>query len=83
MTTGMRMFAGVPVGRAVTTESNAAFLAGSQVNPVAPDFYALFAFKPRCWSNARDGVNVRTSFSRHGCVHNPTRAGPDEQKQSR
>ena len=44
MLRGMRVFAGVTVRRAVTTERDATRLARSQMHPVAADLDAFFAF---------------------------------------
>src|SRR5205823_4438242 len=40
----VRVFAGVPIWRAVTAERDATRLARSQMNPVCTDLYAFFAF---------------------------------------
>ena len=42
---GVRVFAGVPVRRAVATERDSAFLTRPQMNPVGAYLHAFFAFK--------------------------------------
>jgi hypothetical protein len=44
MSRGVRMFAGVTIWRAVAAERHPASLARPQMNPVAADLDALFAF---------------------------------------
>ena len=44
MLRGVRMFAGVPVRRAVAAERDATCLARPQMNPEAADLYAFRAF---------------------------------------
>ncbi len=44
MPPGVRVFAGVPIWRAVAAERDATGLTGPQMNPVVADLNALFAF---------------------------------------
>ena len=44
VTTGMRVFAGVLIRRAVAAQRDSTRLARPQMNPVAADLYAFFAF---------------------------------------
>jgi len=44
MSTGVRMFAGVLIRRAVAAKRNSTCLTRPQMNPVAADLYAFFAF---------------------------------------
>jgi hypothetical protein len=44
MFAGVRMFAGVPIRRAVAAERDATCLARAQMNPVGADLYAFGAF---------------------------------------
>ncbi len=44
MRAGVRVFAGVPIWRAVAAERDAAVLARAKMDPMVPDFHALFAF---------------------------------------
>jgi len=41
---GVRVFAGVPIWRAVAAERYAALLARAKMDPMVADFHALFAF---------------------------------------
>ena len=44
MLTGVRVFAGMLIRRAVAAQRDAACLARAQMDPIAVDLYALFAF---------------------------------------
>ena len=44
MPAGVRVFAGVPIWRAVAAERDAALLARAKMDPMVADFHALFAF---------------------------------------
>lgn len=44
MPAGVRVFAGVPIWRAVAAERDAACLTCAKMDPVIADFHALFAF---------------------------------------
>ena len=44
MSTGLRMFAGVLIRRAVAAQRDSTCLARPQMNPVTADLYAFFAF---------------------------------------
>jgi len=44
MRASVRVLAGMPIWRAVTTKRDAALLARAQVYPACPDLYAFFAF---------------------------------------
>jgi hypothetical protein len=46
MSAGVRMFARVPVRRAVAAQCDAACLARPQMYPIAADLYAFFTFEP-------------------------------------
>ena len=46
MSTGVRMFAGVLIRRAVAAQRDSTRLACPQMNPVAADLHAFFAFAP-------------------------------------
>src|SRR5437868_2468302 len=60
------MFAGMPVRGAIATESHAALLTGSQMNPSRTDLYAFFTFAPDRVLNRRDGGNVGAGSFGHG-----------------
>jgi hypothetical protein len=44
MSRGVRVFAGVPIRRAVAAKRDSTSLAGPQMNPICADLYAFFAF---------------------------------------
>jgi hypothetical protein len=45
MTSRVRVFAGVTIRRAVAAKGHAAFLAGSQMDPIAADFHTFLALE--------------------------------------
>ena len=65
MPSTVRVFAGVLVWRAVAAERDAAFLAGSQVDPLRPDLYTLIALAAFCAFDVRNRFEVRT----RGIIH--------------
>lgn len=46
MSSAFRVFAGMPVWRAIAAERHAAFLARAQVHPLVPGLHAFLAFLP-------------------------------------
>ncbi len=65
MPSAVRVFAGVLIWRAVAAERDAAFLAGSQVDPLRSDLHAFFAFTALRLFDGRDRFEVRT----RGIIH--------------
>ena len=68
MSTGVRVFAGVLIRRAVAAESYPACLACAQMNPMITDLHTFFAFAA---IRLLDGLNVnriqmRTASRTHG-----------------
>jgi hypothetical protein len=61
----VRVFAGVPVRRAVATERDATRLARAQVNPARPDLHAFFAFTALRMFDVNDCVEMRTASVGH------------------
>jgi hypothetical protein len=68
MSAGVRMFAGVPVRRAVAAECHAARLACSQVNPEAADLHALFAFPTLRLLDGFNRIQVSTAPVGHDAL---------------
>jgi hypothetical protein len=67
MPAGVRVFAGVPIRRAVATERDATRLAGAQVNPARADLHAFFAFTTLRMFDLSDCVEMRApSIGHHG-----------------
>ena len=46
MSAGVRVFAGVLIGRAVAAQRDSTRLARPEMHPIGADLYALFAFAP-------------------------------------
>ena len=67
MSTGMRMFAGVPIGRTVAAKGDSTRLARPQMDPVATNLYALFAFTAMRLLDRlnRDRIQMRTALGIH------------------
>jgi hypothetical protein len=67
MSTGMRMFAGVPIGRAVAAKGDSACLACPQMYPIGADLYALFTFTALRLLNRidRNRIQLRTTLGIH------------------
>ena len=67
MSTGVRMFAGVLIRRAVAAKRDSTCLARPQMNPVAADLHAFFAFAPfRLLDRLnRDRIQMRTASGTH------------------
>jgi hypothetical protein len=67
MSTGVRVFAGVLIRRAIATQRNSACLTRPQMNPIAADLYAFFAFATvRLLDRLnRDRIQMRTSSRTH------------------
>src|SRR5438094_3978375 len=65
MPAGVRMFAGMPVRRAVAAKRHATSLARPQMHPVAPDLHTLFAFAPLRLLDRRDRIQMRTTSVGH------------------
>ena len=67
MTTGVRMFTGMPVRRAVTAKRGSACLARPQMDPVATYLYAFFALAPvRLLDRLNlNGIQMRTTSAIH------------------
>src|SRR5215211_110366 len=65
MATGVRMFAGVLIWRAVAAKRHATFLACAQMNPVTTDLHALFAFPAFRLFDGFDCVQMRTAAIGH------------------
>ena len=68
MSTGVRMFAGVLIRRAVAAQRDPTRLARSEMHPVATDLYAFFAFATMRLLDRlnRDRIQMRTSSGTHG-----------------
>ena len=62
---GARVFAGVPIGRAVATQSYAALLTGAQMDPLRSDLDTLRAFANFRLLHGIDGVEVTTTTIWH------------------
>ena len=67
MSTGVRVFAGVLIRRAVAAQRDSTCLARPQVNPVAADLYAFFAFATMRLLDRlnRDRIQMRTASRTH------------------
>jgi len=67
MLTGVRVFAGVLIRRAVAAQRDSTRLARSQVNPVAANLHAFFAFASmRLFDRLnRNRIQVRTASGTH------------------
>jgi hypothetical protein len=67
MSTSVRMFAGVLIRRAVAAQCDSTRLARPQMNPVAADFYAFFAFATMRLLDRlnRDRIQMRTPSGTH------------------
>jgi hypothetical protein len=59
------MFAGVMIGRTITTECHATRLACAQMDPVRADLYAFFAFAALRLFDRLDRVEMRAATIRH------------------
>jgi len=65
MSTGVRMFAGVLIWRAVAAQRDSTCLACAQMNPVTTDFHALFAFPAFRLFDGFDCIQMRTAAGIH------------------
>src|SRR5260370_30930464 len=65
MSGSARVFAGVPVRRAITTKCDAALLTRAQMYPLRADLHAFSAFAVLRLLNGRDRVEMRTASVRH------------------
>ena len=67
MSTGVRVFAGVLIRRAIAAQRNSTCLARPQMNPVAADLYAFFAFATMRLLDRlnRDRIQMRTASGTH------------------
>jgi hypothetical protein len=67
MSTGVRVFAGVLIWRAVAAQRDSTRLARPQMNPVAADLYAFFAFTTMRLLDRlnRDRIQMRTASRTH------------------
>ena len=67
MSTSVRMFAGVLIRRAVAAQRDSTCLARPQMNPVAADLYAFFAFATMRLLDRlnRDRIQMRTASRTH------------------
>ena len=65
MSTGVRVFAGVLIRRAVAAQRDSTRLARPQMNPVAADLYAFFAFAALRLLDRFDCIQMRTAASSH------------------
>jgi hypothetical protein len=67
MLTGVRVFAGVLIRRAVAAQRDSTRLARPQVNPVAANLHAFFAFTPMRLLDRlnRNRIQVRTASGTH------------------
>jgi len=79
MSAGVRVFAGVPIRRAVAAKRRSTCLAGAQMNPICADLYAFFAFATLRLLDRIDRVKMRAT----SIGHNVIVAEPDERKQLR
>ena len=68
MPAGTRVFAGVLIGRAIAAQRNSTLLARPQMNPVAADLYAFFAFASVRLSDGFNCVQMRTAPTTHNCL---------------
>lgn len=58
MTAGLRVPGSVAIGRTVTTQGNAAGLAGAQMYPAVAGFYALLAHVTSRLFDRRQGIDM-------------------------
>jgi hypothetical protein len=65
MSGSVSVFAGVLIGRAVATQSRAALLTRSEMNPLCADLYALGAFAHLRLLNGINGVEMITTTIGH------------------
>ena len=67
MSSGARVFAGVLIWRAVAAQRDSTRLACPQMNPVAADLYAFFAFATMRLLDRlnRDRIQMRTASRTH------------------
>ena len=79
MSRGVRVFAGVPVRRAVAAKRGSTCLADAQMNPICAHLYAFFAFTALRLFDRIDRVKMRVT----SIGHNVILAEPDERKQLR
>jgi hypothetical protein len=77
MARSVRVFAGVPVWRAVAAECRSARLTGAQMHPIRADLYALFAFTALWLFDRLDRVKMRATSIGHDVIL----AAPDGRKQ--
>jgi hypothetical protein len=75
----VRVFAGVPIRRAVAAKRDAASLASPKMHPLRGDLYALFAFTALRLFNRLDRVKMRATSIGHDVIL----AALDEQMQLR
>ena len=68
MSTGMRVFAGVLIWRAVAAQSDSARLARPEMHPIGTDLYAFFAFATMRLLDRfnRNRIQMRTASRTHG-----------------
>jgi hypothetical protein len=64
----MRVFAGVPIWRAVAAKRGSTCLAGAQMNPICADLYAFFAFTALRLLDRIDRVEMRTASVGHDII---------------
>jgi hypothetical protein len=67
MLTGVRVFAGVLIRRAVAAQRDSTRLARPQVDPIAANLHAFFAFAPMRLLDRlnRNRIQVRTASGTH------------------
>ena len=65
------MFAGVLIGRAITTKSHATFLTAAEMHPRAADFHALDAFASVRLFYGFDRVEMITAAIAHDYLRLP------------
>ena len=65
MITRARVFAGVLIRRAVATKSDAALLAGAEMQPLRADFHALSALAGFRLLDRIDRIEMRTAAISH------------------
>ena len=67
MSTGMRVFAGVLIRRAVAAQRDSTRLARPEMHPVGTDLYAFFAFATMRLLDRLNGdrIQMRTTFGIH------------------
>jgi len=81
MTGRVRVFASMPIWRAVAAEGDGTGLAGAQMDPVGADLHALFAFATLRLFDWCDRIDVNASghtqlFSQHLMNHSILRRFP-------